>query len=283
MNKHVEKHLNARKDFRDAEGWVKIVGRIGLVALGFVYVVLGILAIRYAIGAGGQLADARGALREIAQQPFGQTLLVLTGLGLIAYAVYRVVGAIKDIDHHGTDGKGMAARTGFAISGIVYGALGVVALGIPIVSVGGNGGSGGGGSKQQAAQSILSQPAGQWILGIIGVLVIGYGILQAYKAVKRSFFSKLKTHEMSRKTLGAVDKIGLIGLLAKAIVVALIGWFFVQAAVQHQSSEAGGLAKALATVASQSYGNILLGLLAIGLFLYGVFAFVMAKYRHFAR
>ncbi|MGF1453726.1 MAG: DUF1206 domain-containing protein [Opitutales bacterium] len=281
MNAAIQRHIGSRSHLPDAQPWMRYTGRFGLAALGFVYVVIGVLAIQYAIGSGGELSSAKDALGQIREGPFGQTLLYLTGIGLIAFAVYRFLAAWKDIDADGSDGKGMTKRAAKVGSGIVYGALGATAIGLPATAGGSSGGSGSG-NKQAMTAELLAQPFGQWLVGIIGAVLIGYGIATLVKAKKRKFLKKFKTGEMSQKTLKAVDKTGLLGLAAKAVVVAMIGGFLIQAAIQSDASEAGGLSQVLAETASQPYGTALLFVLALGLFCYGVYCFLMAKYRHFA-
>ena len=51
------------------------LARAGLVARGVVYGIIGLLAIKLALGDGGKTADQQGALHTIAGQPFGKVLL----------------------------------------------------------------------------------------------------------------------------------------------------------------------------------------------------------------
>src|SRR4051794_15180424 len=67
--------------------------RAGLAARGLIYVIIGVLAIKVAVGEGGSTESQQGALKEIAQQPFGKWLLILTAVGLAGYAVWRLVRA----------------------------------------------------------------------------------------------------------------------------------------------------------------------------------------------
>ena len=66
------------------------LGRVGLAAKGVLYAVVGILAVKVALGGREQSPDKDGALTTIAQQPFGRGLLVLLALGLAGYALWRL-------------------------------------------------------------------------------------------------------------------------------------------------------------------------------------------------
>ena len=77
--------------------WVAKFGRVGYAAKGVVYIIVGVLAAQAAFGGGGATTGSRGAIRSIADEPFGQVLLVLTALGLAGYAVWRLVMAGVDL------------------------------------------------------------------------------------------------------------------------------------------------------------------------------------------
>ena len=66
-----------------------------------------------------------GALRVILRQPSGKLLLMVLAVGLCGYAVWRVLDAILDPDHHGKDFKGMVTRIGNLVRALIYGGLGV--------------------------------------------------------------------------------------------------------------------------------------------------------------
>lgn len=261
---------------QDASTWIRITGHIGIAAKALVYLVIGFFAIKFAFDSGGQLTDAKGALSKMGSAPYGQVLLSVVGGGLIAFAIYRVIGAWSDIDNRGNSKKGIAGRVAFAITGLVYGVLGGSVLGLTF------GGSGGGGSsKQSAVAELMSQPFGQWLVGIVGAVIIGYACFQIYKAVKKEFFRKFRVSRMSDKVIKTVSWVGSAGLSAHAVVMGVIGYFIVQAAITHDPGKTGGLKEALAWLASQSYGPILLGAISVGLFLYGAYTLLLARYRKF--
>ena len=65
------------------------LARVGLVAYGVVYLLVGWLALQIAWGGSAKSADTSGALRTLADQPFGKILLWLVALGLVALALCR--------------------------------------------------------------------------------------------------------------------------------------------------------------------------------------------------
>ena len=75
--------------------WTTHLARVGLAAKGFVYVMIGILAIQVARGERGEATAARGALQSLADEPLGTFLLAAIGIGLFGYAFWRIVQGIS--------------------------------------------------------------------------------------------------------------------------------------------------------------------------------------------
>ena len=254
------------------------LARAGYLTKGVVFAIIGVLAFQAAIGSGGQTSGSRGAIRQIAEQPFGQVLLILTAIGLLGYAVWRFIQAIKDPEGKGSDGEGIAKRVGYGLSGAIYAFLSFYAASIAFGwSTGSSGGSGGG--KTAWTAQLLAQPFGQWLVGLVGVAVIGLGAYQIYKAVKEKFMDSLKTGEMSQTERTWAERAGKFGLSARGVIFGIIGGFLIVAAVQSDPSETRGLGGVLDTLARQPYGPWLLGLVALGLIAYAVHCVVQSRYR----
>ncbi len=73
--------------------------------------------------------------------------------------------------------------------------------------------------------------------------------------------------------------LGTLGYLAKGVAYAVIGILLVVAAVKLDPQRAGGLDKALRTMATQPFGVVLLVAVAIGFAAFGVYCFFDARYR----
>ncbi|WP_372716195.1 DUF1206 domain-containing protein [Novipirellula sp.] len=260
----------------DVPHWVELLGRAGYIAKGVVYFVVGYLAFQLAIGAGGQISGARGAIREIGQQPFGRVLLGLIAIGLFGYTAWRLVQAGKDTEGDGTDAKGIVKRIGYVISGLSYVLLGFfaasLALGIATSS-----------GQSDAHQSfLLGSLWGRAILGVVGAVVVGAGIAFGYKAYKAKFMEKYDLAAMSEKMRSVALYSGRVGLATRGVAFLLIGGFLLNSAVQGASSEdVTGLADALAVIAAQSYGKVLLAMTGFGLMCYAVHSIMRGWFRVF--
>jgi hypothetical protein len=255
--------------------WLNALGRVGLVAKGASYALVGFLAIKLAADSGGQATSRQGALHALAQHSFGKFLLIVLALGFAAYAIWRFAQAFFDKNNEGDGAKGLAKRAGYFGRGAIY--AGLTYSTIKIIS-----GSAGQSQNQKAhktAATVLSWPAGKWIVGAAGLVLIGVGLWNAYRALEKKFLKNWKTERMGPSVQRWGTRSGMVGLLARFVVFSLIGIFVVKAAYDYDPREAIGLDGALQKLASQSYGSWLLGIVAAGLLAYAVFCFFEARYR----
>lgn len=262
---------------RQGRAWIAYAGRAGYATKGTVYLIIGGLAAAAGWGAGGETTDSEGAISEIRQQPFGYFLLWLVTIGLVGYCVWRVVEAITDPDHKGTDAKGIATRIGYVISGVAYGLLAWTVS--PLTGAPSSGeGSGG---QQDTVGWLLSVPGGKWVLALIGVAVAGFGLVQIYQGATDKFMSKYNSGQMNETERKVAKYAGRFGLVARGITFGIIGVFLVIAAQALDPSKVKGFGEALDLLARQPYGQWILMAIGIGLFCYGVFCLVQARYRSF--
>ena len=262
---------------REASPWLEGFGRFGYVAKGMVYTLVGVLAAQAAIGTGGATTDARGALPQIIQAPFGQGILAATALGLVGYGLWRFIQAGMDTENKGTDAQGLLTRGTYLIIGVSHIALALSALQLLLGSDGDS--SGGDSLAQDRTAWLLSQPFGQWLVGLVSVVVIGVGLYQWYQAYSAKFREQLKLAEMSSTQQRWATRLGRVGFAARGVVFGIVGGLLLAAAIHAEPQEARGLGGALTTLAEQSFGPWLLGVLAVGLMAYGIYVLVEARYR----
>jgi hypothetical protein len=251
-----------------ALGWL---ARAGLVARGAVYLVIGVLALKLALGDGGKATNQQGALQTISHQSFGEALLVLVAIGLGGYSLWRLLRAAVG---HGAEQRDSASdRVAALASGIAYGILCVTAVKILTDS-----GTGSGTPKEPAA-GVLGWSGGTALVAGAGAILIGVAAYQAYKGIARKFLEDAKTGEMGPGVEKGYTALGVFGHVARAVVFALIGYGLIKAAVDYNPKEAIGLDGALRNLADASYGPALLGLVAAGLAGFALYSIADARYR----
>lgn len=255
--------------------WFERMARVGFVAKGAVYILVGVLAAAAAWGSGAA-EGSEGALRSLIDEPFGQVILGAVALGLACYALWRFTSATANPEHHGAghrllDGGKAIVHLGLAVE--------AARMALP-------GGGGGGGSDERAAHwsaRAMAQPAGEWAVGVVGLIVIGYGLGQIYRGFSADLDEQLELGRLSAQGRRWVVRVGRAGLAARGVVFAVIGGFLVLAAVQSDPGEARGLGGALRTIEQQPYGPWLMGVVGLGLISYGIYQLVRARYRRIGR
>ena len=248
------------------------LARAGFVARGLIYGIIGILAIKLVVGAGGKTTNQEGALATVARQPFGKVLLILVAIGLGGYALWRLLRGF--LGHGPEDSDTTFERVAAFASGIVYAGLSVVAVKILLGS-----GDGSSGNTPKTAAGVFGWPAGTWLVGIAGAVLIGVGLFQGYRGISKDFLKDSKTEEMSPRVRKWIEWIGTFGHLARMVVFGLVGVFLIKAAIDYNPNQAVGLDGALAKLANASYGPFLLGIVAAGLIAFGIYSLSDACYR----
>lgn len=263
-----------RRAAEEASPWIERVARFGYAAYGVVYVLVGVLAFQAALGGGGKTAGQEGALQTILLAPLGRFLLGLVALGLLGYAAWRLFQGVLDPENEGRGVKGIAKRSDHVVNGLFHAALAVSVGGVALGS-----GSGGGGGPDDWTATLLRQPVGRLLTVAVGAGIVVIGLFQFYRAYDTKFMEKLKPGEMGPGERVWTRRCGRLGHAARGVVFLIIGAFLVQAALQSDPNEARGLGGALSALASQPFGPYLLGVVAFGLVCFGLFMFVVARYR----
>jgi len=268
-----QKADRAGRDANDSE-WFDTLIRAGLVAYGVVHLLIGWLALQLALGDQSGSASSSGAMQQLADQPFGVVLLWLVAVGMLVLVAWRLLDA--SLGHREEDGGKLWAKRGMdVLKAVLYATIGISAVRVATGS-----GSSGGGTDSSTA-TIMDLPAGQWLVGLLGLAVIAYGINLVRQAYTEKFREKIGAGGTSGDTGTAYVYFGKAGYTAKGVAIGIVGGLFLYAAVTHEAKKSGGLDQALQTVLEQPFGPVLLGAIALGIICYGLFSF--ARARHLSR
>ncbi|BCJ55636.1 hypothetical protein Asp14428_71110 [Actinoplanes sp. NBRC 14428] len=252
---------------------LEYLARGGFIAYGIIHLIFAWIALQLAFGDSAGESDQSGALQTLAKQPMGKTLVVATVVGMIGLALWQAFEAAI-----GESGK--QDRTALAerfISGcrtILY--LYFAWLGIKVLR-GANASTGD--SQQRNASSLMDSGGGRFLVGLIGVIVIGVGIGLVIYGVKKKFEKHLNTQQMSPSVRRTTRRLGVAGYSSKGVAYGIAGGLIVAAAVTYDPGKARGLDAALKTLAGQEYGPWLLGLIALGIAAFGIYCFFQVRYR----
>lgn len=256
--------------------WFRALSRAGMAARGAIFLIIGILAIAVATDSGGTTTDQEGALAVLARQRFGEVLLLMLAIGLACYALWRIAQGIIDTDDKGDDASGFAVRATKVGSGISYALLCAAAIGILTGSSNGGASSGGSGDTKSTTAGVLGWPAGRYLVFAAAAVILGVAVWNVYRGLSKKFMKRLHPPSGMRS---AVETVGRTGMTARGVIFGLIAVFLAKAAWEYDSSEAVGLDGALARLAGQPYGPVLLGVVAAGLVAFALYCFAEARYR----
>lgn len=247
------------------------LARAGLTARGIIWILIGIVAALVAFGQARQQVDQQGALQLLARQPLGSVLLWVLGLGFVCYALWCLSQAAFGV---AGEGSGAGPRLKALCRAVIYSFFAYLTFQVI---------SGAHGSQTHRQQDVtakaMQHPAGRWLVGIVGLIVVIVGLVLIGQGIRRTFLKYLRTGEMTPRTRRVVEGLGLIGTSARGVVVALVGVLVIEAAVAHQPSKSGGIDKALLTLRNQPLGEILVLLAALGLIIFGVYGLCEARWR----
>lgn len=246
---------------------------VGLVALGLVHLLIGWLALQVAWGGGGEeQADAGGAFGTLAEQPLGTALLWVLAVGLVALALWQVSEAVWGHREITDDHKRLGKRVASGAKAVAY-----LVLAFSAGRTAAGGGSGSGSAEEGLTSRLLGAPAGQFLVGLLGVGIVVVGVYLVHKGATKRFLRDLEGHGTGGRTGGTVEWLGMVGHVAKGVAYAIVGVLFVTAAATRDAEESGGLDEALTTLREQPFGQWLLTAVALGLVAYGLYAFVWAR------
>lgn len=251
------------------------VARIGYMARGSVYLAVGVVALLAALGLTPHARGALGALDAWGEWPAGVFFLWLIGLGLYGFAGWRALQSIFDVDNQGRTAKGLAARAGQAVSGLVYGALAVSVFGL-LHAVHHLEQPGKHAAMARTVEKVLAFPFGHLLVILAGLFVLASGVGNIIRAVFGHFGRTLDCDENTARWAGTIAK---IGYFARGVALAPVGIFMARAGWHARAVEAHGIGGALEVLHRQPMGGLLLSLTALGLMAFGVFGFLEATFR----
>ncbi len=253
------------------------LSRLGFYTKGFLFIVIGILAILVAFGIkNGELTAANGALAAIAQIPFGKVILIIFIVGALGHGLWNILRGVADVDHAGGGVRGIGARIISAGVGIFYLILAWTAGNLIIKA---RSDLTSGGMQKTLTATLLELPLGAILVSLVGLGVVGAGFHETYSGITGNFQKNFRLREIKSGQRKIITILGILSFTARALIFFLMGYYFITAAIDYNPNEAIGMDGALLDLSQSYYGKTLLFVTAAGLVCHGVLAFYEAKYR----
>jgi hypothetical protein len=254
--------------------WVGRLVRLGYLAKGLIYFLIGVLALSLALGMqGGRLTDASGVLATLLQQPFGRMLLLAIGIGIVTYAVYYLFEAIVDLRRLGGGVRGWFHRSLTIIKALAYGTIGIEALNLVLFN------RSSGGDAEDNARLVMRFPLGEVLLILVGIGIAVYGFTQLKMAWDGKADDDLDVARVRREAAWILP-LGRIGTTARGVILVGMGVTLLWSGLQERPSNADGYSEVLATIASVD--PWLLTAMGVGVLCFGLFQLSHARYAKLA-
>ena len=254
--------------------WAIPVMRAGYAGRALVYVVVAGIS-GWSLFRGGEAESTSSAFATLEGAAWGALILIAIFIGMACYAIWRLIDATWDLECYGNDIKGIIARLGMCVTGLIHLAIGFGALIIAFTSKGGGDES----SISKAASWVMELPGGRLMLGAAGIVTLGAGLYYIKKAYQRDYRESLMGNHFTRNW----DPLLRVGVASQGFVVTVIGVFIAYAAWQYSPDSAGGLGEVFSWLQGKPYGKVLVSLLCAGLLCFALFCGVNAAYRIVAR
>jgi hypothetical protein len=258
-----------------SSGAVEVAARFGYASRGAVYLSVGGMALAKAIGLAPHAQGAVGALEAWAQWPLGVALLWITAVGLCGFAGWRALQSVFDVEHLGRGLKALATRAGKAVSGLLYGVLGVTVLNL-LDTLRDLRRDDDEADTVAFVQHALTLPFGRTLVMVFGAVLLGVGLGNMVRAFVDHFAGDLQCHDRWRGLIGWTAR---IGYFARGAAFLPAGVFTILAGWRSQPHTAVSISRSLDYFQSLPFGTALLAVQALGLAAFGVFGLTKAAFR----
>lgn len=252
---------------------VQVMARWSYVVKGVLFCGVAVFAVRMALGLSHQEPNQRQVLEALFSQPLGKLTLLLVALALSAHTLWRVVETIEDPYQKGTSPGGLLHRFTYLLSGLTYGSLAFTTFKLIVANQAGSGNA-----KQLWVAQLLHREGGEWLVVAAGAAMLTWALVQLKKALTQGLYNSLKIDDLPAFWRGSIRLIGAIGFITQSSILAGMGYYLLRAAWMKNPHYVKSVDDLLEQVGRMPHGTTWLLALAGGIFLFGLFMFVMARY-----
>lgn len=243
----------------------------GCMATGIIYAAIGVIAILSFLKVRYGGADEASMMAILAEYVIGKIVIYIILLGTLCYIVWRFYETITDPYEYGSHLKGGIKRAGIALSTIadvliVYAAIRVL-LGVGHFQPNGQP------QEERAMVNNMLKNQGRWPVIGIGLVYAFTAIIQLWYGISRGYKERVDIERFSPAFRKVVHVLAWAGYTARGIILGIIGFFFLKAAIKENARYVVNTDKAFDFIGDH-IGHVYFILVAVATICYGFFMFV---------
>lgn len=243
-----------------------------------VYVLVGVVALLSLMQVVDGGADEDSIIESFKNIPLGEIFIWLIIGGMFGYISWRIFEALTDPYRYGKSFRGIVKRTGIVLSALAY--LVIAFSGIQVLLGLGSEDSG------QKEQQLIIAKVFEWNGGefLVGGVIIGFtGLMEFKYVITGAYDPRMATENLSILKQRVINFLAWIGHFSRGILLLIISYTFILAAIQSDPKEAVNTDKAFNFIGEGIFGHPLFVIIAIGTICYGLFMFTLGFFYQFKR
>jgi hypothetical protein len=245
----------------------------GCIATGIIYTTIGVIAMLSFLKVRHGGADESSMLAILNDYVIGKVFIWTILLGTGSYIVWRIHESITDPYGYGSGMKGVAKRTGIALSSmadvlIVYAGIRVL-LGVGNIQLDGQ-------PEEERAmvRSLLQHSWGRASVICMGSVISITAVIQFLYGVTRGYKERVDMDHFRPVIRNTIHFLAWAGYFARGIILGITGFFFIKAGVLVNARYVVNTDKAFDFIGDEA-GHLFFILAAVGTMCYGLFMFAL--------
>ena len=252
---------------------LKTLTFIGCFSTGIIYGSIGVIALLSFLKLKDGGADENSFFVLLDGFAFGRVLNWVIIFGAICFIIWRFYEAFQDPYKIGSDVKSILLRTGAAFSSGADAFIALSALqaifsqekapvtGEPI-------------QQQSIVADLLKTEWGRVVVIVTALVVLLTALVLAFYGLSKRFTESIKASDFSKGWTYVVHGIAYAGYLSRGVILGVIGFFYLKAAIKNNSNYVVNTDKAFDFLGDH-IGHLVFVLIAIGTICYGLYMFVL--------
>jgi hypothetical protein len=240
----------------------------GCIATGTMYAGIGIIAILSFLKVRHGGADEASMMAILAEYVIGKIIIWLLLLGTLCYIVWRFYETITDPYDYGKNGKGVIRRAGIALSTIAD--ILIVYAAVRVLLGAGNFQPDGQPQEERAMVHKLLKEQGWWPVIGIGLGYLITAVIQLWYGITNGYRERVNIERYSQFMQKVIHVLAWAGYFARAVILGIIGFFFVKAGIRENEQHIVNTDKAFDFI-GDNLGHVYFILVALATICYGLF------------